>query len=97
MEDYENRIKEKQVKHLPHGRVFVKYYCYLKSDDISEEYKTLMVYTGYLEREGGWLHIYEDTGKTFSIPRRRVIRIEWDERWKEAKKKEAKQMAEAVL
>jgi len=73
--NYEEKLKRNGIENLPHGRAIVE-----KENEYGIPKK--IVYTGYLEPKGGWLHIYEDKGKVFSIPRERVM-IEWDEKWKE--------------
>ena len=78
---YEEKLRRNGIENLPHGRAMVKGEKgeWAEPDSGAPIY----VYTGHLEPKGGWLHIYEDYGKGFSVPRERVIMIEWDEKWKE--------------
>jgi len=76
---YEEKLRRNRIENLPHGKAMVKGKKGKWAEPDSGA--PIYVYTGYLEPKGGWLHIYEDNGKVFSIPRERTI-IEWDEKWR---------------
>jgi len=81
---YEEKLRRNGIENLPHGRAIVEEY---KGNVIWDAPDTsgpkIVIYTGYLEPSvSGWLHIHENNGKGFSVPRERVIRIEWDEKWR---------------
>jgi len=70
--EYERQMKQHHVRYLPHGRAIVE-----------ESNSKIVVYRGHLEpTSNGWLHIHDDSGKGYTVPSHRVIKIEWDERWK---------------
>jgi len=69
---YEERLRRNGIENLPHGRAIAE-------EENEYGIPKKIVYTGHLEPKGGWLHIYKDNGKIYTIPRERVIRIEWDE------------------
>jgi len=78
MGDYEERMEQERVEHLPHGTVLIEE----GQSEQANRQCTVYTYVGYLEPTGGWLHIHEDNGQAFSFPRERVIKIRWDKRWK---------------
>ena len=74
---YEKRVELRRIERLPHGKAIVE------ERKGSRNASDIVIYTGYLEpTKSGWLHIYEDSGRAFSVSRDRVIKIEWDEQWR---------------
>ena len=67
--DYERKLKHNRVENLPHGRVIAE-------EENEYGIPKKIVHTGHLELKGGWLHIYGNGGKIYTIPRERVIKIE---------------------
>jgi len=74
---FEELMELRRIERLPHGKAIVEERKGSPTSDIT-------TYTGYLEpTTSGWLHIYEDSGRAFSVSRDKIVRIEWDEKWKE--------------
>jgi len=73
---YEKRLRRNRIENLPYDKATVE-------EENEYGIPKRIIYEGYLEPKGGWLHIYKANGKILSIPRERVIKIEWNEKWKE--------------
>jgi len=73
----EELMELKRIEQLPHGKAIVE------ERKGSQNASDIVIYTGYLEpTTSGWLHIYKDSGRAFSVSRDRVIKIVWDKQWK---------------
>jgi len=99
--NYEQKLQERQVERLPHGKLIAQSYIhsYEKWAEYGsqEEIPTCLLYTGHIKLEGNWAHIYEDNGEFCSIPSTRVVKIEWDKRWKVKKARKAREKARQVI
>jgi len=70
VEDYDKRMKRKQIESFPIGTIY--------NPDNDEKYEDV-----YIEppKNSYWVHYYTKDGKAYSIPMIYAV-IEWKERWK---------------